>query len=85
MSMEEGNSEFSYCQSFAKKVMSIKMAELLILLFTCQYTQEFNWIIKRVYWIIVIRKDKTSLSIALPVTVKKHSLTEGKKSKTLLS
>lgn len=60
------------------------MAELLILLFTCQYTQEFNWIIKRVYWIILIKKDKTSLSIALPVTVKELSLTEGKKSKTIL-
>lgn len=60
------------------------MAELLILLFTCQYTQEFNWIIKRVYWIILIKKDKISLSIALPVTVKELSLTEGKKSKTIL-
>lgn len=64
--------------------MSIKMAELLILLFTCQYTQEFNWKIKRVYRIILIGKDKMSLSIALPVTVKKLSLTEGKKSKTIL-
>lgn len=64
--------------------MSIKMAELLILLFTCQNTQEFNWIIKRFYRIILIRKDKLSLSIALPVTVKKLSLAEGKKSKTIL-
>lgn len=56
------------------------MAELL--LFTCQYTQEFNWIIKRVYPIILIRKDKKgSEYIALSATVKMLSLVEGKKKK----
>lgn len=60
------------------------MAELLILLFTCQYTQEFNWIFKIVYPIILIRKDKRALSIALSATVKMLSLVEGKKSKTIL-
>lgn len=54
------------------------MAELLIL-FTCQYTQEFNWIIKRIYPMILIRKDKRALSIALSATVKTLSLAEGKK------
>lgn len=60
------------------------MAELLILLFTCQYTQEFNWIFKIVYPIIIIRKDKRALSIALSATVKMLSLVEGKKSKNIL-
>lgn len=59
------------------------MAELL--LFTCQYTQEFNWIIKRVYPIILIRKDKKgSEYIALSATVKMLSLVEGKKKKQTL-
>lgn len=62
-----------------KKVMSIKTAELLILLFTCQYTQEFNWIIKKVYPIILIRKDKRALSIALSATVKMLSVVQRKK------
>lgn len=60
------------------------MPELLILLFTCQYTQEFNWIINRVYPIILIRKDKRALSIALSATAKMLSLAAEKKSKTIL-
>lgn len=54
------------------------MAELL--LFTCQYTQEFNWIIKRVYPIILIRKDKKG-SEYCTVSNSENSLTSGREKK----
>lgn len=54
------------------------MAELL--LFTCQYTQEFNWIIKRVHPTILIRKDKKG-SEYCTVSNSENALTSGKKKK----